>query len=92
MFCSIGTVGTGVGLIWLAFVNCQRTLAIVALCLSTGVNSFVFGGYVVAYSDLSPNFTGTLCGMANTVSSMSGFLAPLATGAITEGNVRLLEC
>ena len=37
--------------------------------------------------DLSPNYCGTLFGIANTVGNLSGFLSPLAMGAITNENV-----
>ena len=39
------------------------------------------------YSDLSPNYSGFLMSIGNTVASTPGFVAPLLTGIITEDNV-----
>ena len=41
------------------------------------------------YSDLSPNYSGFLMSIGNTVASIPGFVAPLVTGIITEDNVSL---
>ena len=39
------------------------------------------------HADLSPNYSGFLMSITNTVASLPGFLAPLLTGVITQGNV-----
>lgn len=39
------------------------------------------------HADLSPHSSGFLMAIANTIASMTGFLAPLLTGFITENNV-----
>ena len=41
------------------------------------------------YSDLSPNYSGFLMSIGNTVASIPGFVAPLVTGIITEDNASL---
>ena len=41
------------------------------------------------HADLSPNYSGFLMSVTNTVASLPGFLAPLLTGVITQGNVRV---
>ena len=38
------------------------------------------------YADLSPNYSGFLMSISNTVGSIPGFVAPLVTGIITEDN------
>ena len=40
------------------------------------------------HADLSPNYSGFLMSITNTVASLPGFLAPLLTGVVTQGNVR----
>ena len=45
-------------------------------------------GCMVAVSDIAPNYTGTLMGIINTVGQSVGFLTPLISTAILEGNVR----
>ena len=37
--------------------------------------------------ELSPNYAGTLRGFTNTLSNLTGFIAPLIAGAITNTNV-----
>ena len=37
--------------------------------------------------DLSPNYSGTLLGITNTVAKAFGTLPPLIMGILTEGNV-----
>jgi hypothetical protein len=43
------------------------------------------------HADLSPNYSGFLCGITNTFASMPGFVAPVLTGILTNNNVRLLN-
>jgi hypothetical protein len=38
--------------------------------------------------ELSPNYAGTLRGFTNTFGNMTGFVAPLFAGSITNQNVR----
>ena len=40
------------------------------------------------YADLSPNYSGILFAISNTIGSCPGFLAPILFGAITYENVR----
>ena len=39
--------------------------------------------------ELSPNYAGTLFGITNMASHLSGFIAPYIAGVITNYNVRL---
>ena len=41
------------------------------------------------HADLSPNYSGFLMSITNTIASIPGFVAPLLTGIITEDNVSL---
>ena len=47
LFNSIGTYGPAVGLIWLAYVGCDGTMAVVALCLSSLLGTAATAGYQV---------------------------------------------
>ena len=44
---TIGQVGPALGLVGLSFVGCDRTLAIVWLCISVGLNGAIYSGYMV---------------------------------------------
>ena len=43
----------------------------------------------LAITDLAPNHTGSLLGVLNTVSNTMGFLAPIVSAVIVDGNVSL---
>lgn len=88
LFNSIAFFGPTLGLIWLAFVGCDRTLAVVALSLSVGLNGAVYSGFQVNHTDLSPNYAATLMGITNFFANICGFVTPYVAGAITDHNVR----
>ncbi|XP_076041257.1 putative transporter slc-17.2 isoform X2 [Oratosquilla oratoria] len=69
-------------LIPVAYSGCRPVLNIGFLCLAmffNGANSIVS---IANIMDISPNYAGTLLGMANTAGSLSSFLAPVLTGLI----------
>lgn len=74
-------------LIALCFVGCDRTLAIVVLCIAVGTCGAIFAGYMCSHVDLAPRYAGTLMGLTNTFATIPGFAAPAVAGAITQGNV-----
>lgn len=80
----IGEYGPMLGLIAMCFVKCDKTLAIVVLCVTTGCNGAIYSGYMCSHQDLAPNLAGSLMGITNTVASIPGFVTPLVTGALTE--------
>lgn len=43
-------------------------------------------------SDISPNYAGTLFGIANAIANCSGFIAPYVTGEHTTDGVSLTHC
>lgn len=45
----IGQYGPAAGLLWLAFVGCNSTMAIVALCFGVGLNGAVYSGFQVTH-------------------------------------------
>ena len=47
---TIGQVGPALGLVGLSFVGCDRTLAIVWLCISVGLNGAIYSGYMVCWN------------------------------------------
>ena len=72
------------GLVAMCFVDCDKTLAIVVLCIAVGLNGAIYSGYMCSHQDLSPNLAGTLMGITNTVAAIPGFVTPVVTGALTE--------
>ena len=45
---SISLYGGALGLIMLAYSNCNIVMAVVALCISTGIRAFIYAGFVVS--------------------------------------------
>ena len=44
-------------------------------------------GIIKSPQDMSPNYAGTILGISNTIASSAGFVSPIVTGYITEGQV-----
>lgn len=62
---------------------------VVSLCvftLSLFFNGAVTAGYLSNGLDIAPNFSGTIFGLANTLSSMGGWLSTKIVAILTEGN------
>lgn len=49
LFSAIGNYGPALGLVGLAFVGCDRVLAIVLLCASVGSDAAGYSGYMVSF-------------------------------------------
>ena len=44
--------------------------------------------FQLAVTDIAPNYTGNILAVMNTVSSCAGFVTPIITAEIVDGNVR----
>ena len=76
------------GFVCLAFLRCTSPYAaLVVLALVLASVSLSIPGCMVAVSDLAPNYTGTIMGIINTVGHAVGFITPLISNSILEGNV-----
>lgn len=51
------------------------------------LNGAVTAGYLGNGLDIAPNFSGTIFGLANTVSSLGGYLSTYMVGSLTKNNV-----
>ncbi|XP_054089427.1 putative inorganic phosphate cotransporter isoform X1 [Zeugodacus cucurbitae] len=60
----------------------QSELALALLVIAVGVNSASYLGFLTNHIDLSPNFAGTLMGIANCATNIISLLAPLTVGFI----------
>lgn len=50
IFNGIGNYGPALGMIWMAFVGCDRVMAIVVLCIATTLDGASYAGYMVSRS------------------------------------------
>ena len=89
LFTIMGLGGPALALVWLAFVECDRVQAVLALCLASGLNSGKYAGTQMNFYDMSPNYAGSILGISNTGGSAMGFISPIVTGALTDDKVRV---
>lgn len=68
------------------FMGCDRLASVTFFTIALTVNGAVCGGYLGNGLDIAPNFSGTIFGMANTLSSLGGFLSSLMVGSLTKDN------
>ncbi|CAL1268950.1 unnamed protein product [Larinioides sclopetarius] len=84
-FCNtVSGFGTATGLVAVILSGCDVTLNVVFFMFSMAIGGFCYSGYMLATLDLSPEYAGTLMGIANTVSNLTGFIVPLIVGTLTE--------
>ncbi|KAL1509308.1 hypothetical protein ABEB36_004070 [Hypothenemus hampei] len=77
-FNSLGLTLPAIALILLSFTRKdQPTQAVVLLIAAVGSNALHYSGFSVNHMDLSPNHAGTLMGLCNGFSQISGVIAPL---------------
>ncbi|KAK7082064.1 hypothetical protein SK128_021511 [Halocaridina rubra] len=84
-----GSYAPALGLLILSLTGCDPMAAVLILCISTAVSGAVFCGYFCSHQDLSPNLSGTLYGLTNTVANSTGFIAPAVAGLILYENQTL---
>ena len=65
----------------------DKIASIVIFTLALTVNGGVTAGYLSNGLDIAPNYSGTIFGLANTLSSLGGFLSTLMVGTLTQDNV-----
>ena len=90
LFVTLGVIGPGLSFVWLAFMGCNSTLAIVCLCVMSALNAGKYGGQGMAALDMSPNYAGSLAAMTVTLGNTAGFLSPIVTGLLTNEQVNIL--
>ena len=88
VFVTLGVICPGLCFVWLAFMGCNSTLAIVALCVMAGLNAGKYGGQMMAAHDMCPNYAGSLAAMTVTLGNAAGFLSPIVTGVLTNEQVK----
>lgn len=79
------------GLLMIAqvFMGHDRTFAVAIFTIQLTMNGAVTAGYLGNGLDIAPNFSGTIFGLANTLSSLSGFLSAYMVGSLTQNSVRI---
>ncbi|KAI5698470.1 hypothetical protein M8J75_007322 [Diaphorina citri] len=84
VFATLGAVLPGVGALAASYVGCNTSM--VAICFTIGMAfmGFCYASIRVNPIDLSPNFSGTIMALSNGLGCVSGMVAPLTVGFLTQ--------
>lgn len=86
-FTTFATITPGLLMILQIFVGHDATWAVSIFTIQLFLNGAVTAGYLGNGLDIAPNFSGTIFGMANTFSSIGGFVSAYIVGILTAGPV-----
>lgn len=90
IFTTFAVMTPGFLMIAQIFFGYDRTWSVVIFTFQLFLNGAVTAGYLSNGLDIAPNFSGTIFGMANTLSSLGGFLSAFMVGSLTYNNVSFL--
>lgn len=82
-FSSPAVLFPGLLMILQANFGLSAAFSVTMFTLSLTINGAVTAGYLANALDIAPNFSGTIFGMANTLSSIGGFLSAYMVAALT---------
>lgn len=87
----ISAVGVpGIFMVSLVLFGCDRFWSVFFFTAALTINGAVTAGYLGNGLDIAPNFSGTIFGLANTLSSSGGYISTFMVGVFTNNNVRPL--
>ncbi|XP_052751162.1 sialin isoform X2 [Galleria mellonella] len=76
----------GIMMLAQAYFGEDRVWSIAIFTLALTINGMVTAGYLGNGLDIAPNFSGTIFGLANTLSSFGGWLSTYMVGELTKEN------
>ncbi|XP_021001596.2 putative inorganic phosphate cotransporter [Parasteatoda tepidariorum] len=85
LFNTIGMSGPPICLLAVTQSGCRPELIVALLSIGLGIDGCVFSGYNITAVDMTPNFSGTIYGIANTIGSISGVIAPMVVAYFLHG-------
>ncbi|KAH8377146.1 hypothetical protein KR093_003693, partial [Drosophila rubida] len=86
LFTSFALVTPGLMMAAQVFLGMDPTWSVVLFTLALFAHGAVTAGYLGNGLDIAPNFSGTIFGMANSLSSFGGFLSTWMVGVLTYHN------
>lgn len=84
-FTGFAVAPPGFMFILLIFFGYDKIWSITIFVIALTFNGAVTAGYLGNGLDIAPNFSGTIFGMANTLSSFGGWVSTFMVGALTDG-------
>jgi len=78
----------GIFMVSLVLFGCDRFWSVFFFTAALTINGAVTAGYLGNGLDIAPNFSGTIFGLANTLSSSGGYISTFMVGVFTNNNVR----
>lgn len=72
----------------LVLFGCDRFWSVFFFTSALTINGAVTAGYLGNGLDIAPNFSGTIFGLANTLSSSGGYISTFMVGVFTNNNVK----
>lgn len=86
-FTAFAVMTPGLLMILQIFFGHDRVFAVTIFTIALTLNGAVTAGYLSNGLDIAPNFSGTIFGMANTLSSFGGFASAYMVGVLTNESV-----
>lgn len=86
IFTAFAVMTPGFLMIVQVYMGENRSWAVAIFTLALFLNGAVTAGYLGNGLDIAPNFSGTIFGMANTLSSFGGFVSAYMVGVLTNDN------
>ncbi|CAH1715815.1 unnamed protein product [Aphis gossypii] len=86
IFTFIGVFTPGLLMILQVYLGDNQVWSVIIFTIALTMNGAVTGGYLGNGLDIAPNFSGTIFGMANTLSSFGGSLSSYIVGKLTNNN------
>ncbi|XP_045116561.1 putative inorganic phosphate cotransporter [Portunus trituberculatus] len=74
-----------------AYSGCSAIATVTFLCLMNYTNGAVVNSILINYTEIAPNFSGTIFGIGNTAGAITMFLAPVCVGAVIQGQQTMLQ-
>lgn len=86
IFTAFAVLTPGLFMVVQVFVGQDEYWSIATFTIALTLNGAVVAGYLGNGLDIAPNFSGTIFGMANTLSSIGGFVSAWMVGVLTKDN------